>query len=83
MKAIASYWKDTVAVFLMVSGGVMLRNSFSDFPSTNYAKYHSTKRKSVKNASDSSINFIFAELCITFLDLLLLCEVVDVLDIAQ
>ena len=30
--------------------GVILRNSFSDFPSNSYAKYYSTKRKSVKNA---------------------------------
>ena len=54
MKAIESYWKDTVAVFLKVSGEVISCNSFSDFPSTNYAKYYSTKRKSVKIASDSA-----------------------------
>ena len=30
----------------------------SDFPSTIYANFYSTKRKSVKNASDSSLKFI-------------------------
>ena len=65
MKVIASYRKDTVAVCLMVPGGVMLRNSFSDFPSTNYANFYSTKRKSVKMPSEGFITktyFIFADL---------------------
>ena len=30
----------------------------SDFPSSSYAKYYSTKQKSVKNASDSSTKLI-------------------------
>ena len=54
--------------------GVVLCNSFSDFPSTNYAKCSSTKRKSVKNAFGfiTKTYFIFVDLSIYFLDLLLL-----------
>ena len=32
--------------------------AISDFPSSNYAKFYLTKRKSVKNASDSSLKLI-------------------------
>ena len=32
--------------------------AISDFPSINYAKFYSTKRKSVKNALDSSLKLI-------------------------
>ena len=39
MKAIESYWKDTVAVYDATMDGVVLRNSFSDFPSSSHAKY--------------------------------------------
>ena len=48
MKAIESNWKDAVAGCHDTNGGVILRNSFSDFPSSNYAKYYSIKRKSAK-----------------------------------
>ena len=33
-------------------------NSFSDFPSSSYANFYSTKRKSAKIASDSSLKLI-------------------------
>ena len=58
MKVIESYWKGTVAVFPEGIGGVVLCNSFSDFPSSSYAKFYSTKRKSVKMPSDSSLKLI-------------------------
>ena len=58
MKVIESYWKDTVAVCLLVSTGVILCNSFSDFPSSSYANFYSTNRKSAKIASDSSLKLI-------------------------
>ena len=57
MKVIESYWKDTAAVW----GDTNTRLSvlaISDFPSSNYAIFYSTKRKSVKNASDSSPKLI-------------------------
>ena len=38
--------------------GVSEVNSFSDFPSNNYANFYSTKRKSAKNASDLSLKLI-------------------------
>ena len=37
---------------------VINANSFSDFPSGSYAIFYSTKRKSAKNASDSSLKLI-------------------------
>jgi hypothetical protein len=39
-------------------GAVIMVNSFSDFPSGSYAIFYSTKRKSAKNASDSSLKLI-------------------------
>ena len=50
MKAIESYRKDTVAVAGChgTLTGVILCNSFPGFLSDSYAKYYSTKRKSVK-----------------------------------
>ena len=39
-------------------GAVISFNSFSDFPSCSYANFYSTKRKSAKNASDSSLSLI-------------------------
>jgi len=55
-------------------GRVMLRNSFSDFPSTNYANFSFDQTKERKNAFGfiTKIYFIFVDLCIEFLDLLLL-----------
>ena len=38
--------------------GVIRSNSVSDFPSSDYANFYSTKRKSAKNASDSSLKLI-------------------------
>ena len=39
-------------------GAVIMVNSFSDFPSISRADFYSTKRKSAKNASDSSLKLI-------------------------
>ena len=57
MKAIESYWKDTAAVWENTKNGLSVL-AISDLPSSNYAKFYSTKRKSVKNASDSSLKLI-------------------------
>ena len=57
MKVIESYWKDTVAGCRDTLPWLSVL-SISDFPSSNYAKFYSTKRKSVKNASDSSLKLI-------------------------
>ena len=57
MKVIESYRQDTAAVCRDTNSG-LLRLVISDFPSTIYAKFYSTKRKSVKNASDSSLKLI-------------------------
>ena len=57
MKVIESYWKDTVAVCRDTLAGLSVL-SISDFPSSNYANFYSTKRKSAKNASDSSLQLI-------------------------
>ena len=46
MKAtVESYWKDTVTGPHDTLTGVILRNLFSDFPSSSHAKYYPTKRK--------------------------------------
>ena len=58
MQVIESYWKDTVAGCRDTRTGVILRNSFSDFPSISYANFYSTKRKSAKIASDASLKLI-------------------------
>ena len=57
MKAIESYWKDTAAVWENTKDGLSVL-AISDFPSSNHAKLYSTKRKSVKNALDSSLKLI-------------------------
>ena len=56
MKVTESYGKYTVEGCRNdTTNHNILRHSFSDFPSTNYANFYSTKRKSAKNASDSSL----------------------------
>ena len=58
MKAIESYWEDTVAVCRDTNVGLSFL-VISGFPSSNYAKFYFTKRKSAqKNASDSSHKLI-------------------------
>ena len=57
MKVIESYWKDTPAVWAILTTRLSAL-AISDFPSSNCAKFYSTKRKSVKNASDSSPKLI-------------------------
>ena len=57
MKAIESYGKDTVAGCRDTKAGLSCL-VISDFPSSSYAKFYSTKRKSVKNASDSPLKLI-------------------------
>ena len=58
MKVIESYRQDTAAVCRGTNSG-LFRLVISDFPSTTiYEKFYSTKRKSVKNASDSSLKLI-------------------------
>ena len=52
MQVIESYWKDTVAGCRDTLTGVILRNSFSDFPSSSYADFYSTKRKNAKMPSE-------------------------------
>ena len=54
---IESYRQDTAAVCRDTKPGLSVL-SISDFPSVNYAKLYLTKRKSVKNASDSSLKLI-------------------------
>ena len=54
MKVIESHGKCTVESCHGTINRIILRNSFSDFPSTNYAKYYSTKRKSAKMPSEDS-----------------------------
>ena len=58
MKVIESYGENTVEGCHDTITGVILRNSFSDFPSSSYANFYSTKRKSAKIASDSSLKLI-------------------------
>ena len=57
MKAIESYWKDTVAVCLVLRAGLSWL-VVSDFLQVGMQKCYSTKRKSIKNASDSSLQLI-------------------------
>ena len=57
MKVIESYRQDTAAVCRDTKAGSSCL-VISDFPSINYAKFYLTKRKSVKNASDSSLKLI-------------------------
>ena len=66
MKVIESYWKDAVAVCLMAPGVFFRCNSFSDFPSTNYAKILSDQTKERKKFFGfiTSTYFIFVDLCI-------------------
>ena len=47
MKVTESYWKDTAAVWGDTNSRLSVL-AISDFPSRNYAKFYSTKRKSVK-----------------------------------
>ena len=58
MQVIESYGENTVEGCHGTITGVILRNSFSDFPSSSYANFYSTKRKSAKIASDSSLKLI-------------------------
>ena len=59
MKVTESYGKYAVGSFHDTINHIILCNSFSGFPSTNYAKYYTTKRKSVKMPSeDSSLQLI-------------------------
>ena len=57
MKVIKSYGKDSVAGCRDTLPGFCLL-VISDFPSSNYAIFYSTKRKSAKNAPDSSLKLI-------------------------
>ena len=57
MEVIKSYGKDAVAGCRDTKAGVLFL-VISDFPSNSSAKFYSTKRKSVKNASDSSFKLI-------------------------
>ena len=57
MKVTKSYWKDTAAVWEILTTRLSCLAT-SDFPSFIYAHFYSTKRKSAKNASDSSRKLI-------------------------
>ena len=57
MKAIESYWKGTVADCRDTKTGLS-GLVISDFPSSNYAPFYLTKRKSARNASDSLLKLI-------------------------
>ena len=59
MKVIESYGKDTVASCRDTKAGFSCL-VISDFPSTSYAKFYSTKRNSVENASDSSLKLLIS-----------------------
>ena len=61
MKVTESYWKDTVAVCRDTNVGLSFF-VISDFPSSNYAKFYLTKRRSVKNASESIVSPNVAEI---------------------
>ena len=58
MKVIESYWKDTAVVWDDTMSRIIRISDFPAFLQSDYAKFYSTKRKSVKNASDSSPKLI-------------------------
>ena len=57
MKVIESHRQDTRQFAVILTPGVFVL-VISDFPSSIYAKFYLTKRKSVKNAPDSSLKLI-------------------------